>query len=87
MNIINYLQEVVNQIAKEEFKNDVCPPTFTVSLIQRYDEYGKINNHEIGLTINHLGKNFTRTIFPLVFQHFDYPDLKEEMRYLYNNTI
>lgn len=87
MDIITRIQEIVDGIAKKQYKTDECPPVFIVSLVQRYDDNGKINKHEIGLTIQHLGQAYTRTLFPLVHQHYGYPDLEEEMKYLYNNTM
>lgn len=87
MDIIKAIQEQIDKIAKDQYETDVCPPTFIVSLLQRYDDKGKIKNHEIGLTIQHMSQTYTRTLFPLVHQHYGYPDLKEEMKYLYNNTM
>jgi len=87
MDLLTALQENVDEMAKEEYKTDECPPVFIVSLIQRYGENGKINQHEIGLTIKHCGQTYTRTLFPQVNQHYGYPDLKEEMKDLYNNTM
>jgi len=87
MDIINSIQNIVDEIAKEEYKSDQCPPVFIVSLIQRNDNKGQISQHEIGLTIRHLSQTYTRTIFPLPHQHYGYPDLKDEMLWLYNNTM
>lgn len=87
MDLLNALQEKVDEIAKEQYKTDECPPVFIVSLIQRYGDNGKINQHEIGLTIQHMGQTYTRSLFPQVSQHYGYPDLKEEMKDLYNNTM
>lgn len=87
MDLLKGLQEKVNDIAKEQYKTDECPPVFIISLIQRYGDNGKINQHEIGLTIQHLGQVYTRTLFPQVNQQYGYPDLKEEMKDLYNNTM
>lgn len=84
MDILNALQGKVNEIANEQYRNDEYPSLFIVSLIQRYGEDGKINQHEIGLTIQHLGQT---TLFPQVNQYYGYPDLKEEMKDLYNNTM
>lgn len=87
MDIIECIQKRVNRILKDKYKSDDCPPVFTVSLIQRYNDEGKINQHEIGLTVQHLGQTYTRTIFPLVHSHYGYPDLEQEMEWLYNNTM
>lgn len=87
MDLLYALQEKVDEIAKEQYGKDTCPPVFIVSLIQRYGDSSKINQHEIGLTIQHLGQTYTRTLFPQVNQHYGYPDLKEEMKDLFNNTM
>ncbi|HLI46868.1 MAG TPA: hypothetical protein VKU94_06730 [Geobacterales bacterium] len=87
MDLLNALQEKIDEIAKEQYKNDNCPPIFTVSLIQRYGDNGKINQHEIGLTIQHMGQAYTRTLFPQVNKHYGYPNLEKEMKDLYNNTM
>lgn len=87
MDIINFLQQKVEELSKEIYKTDECPPVFTASLIQRYGDNGKIDKHEIGLTIHHMGQTYTRTLFPQVNQHYGYPSLEDEMKDLYNNTM
>lgn len=87
MDIIETLQEKVNEIVNIKYEKDQCKPIFTVSLIQKYDITGKIRNHEIGLTVQHLGQCFTRTIFPLPHHIYGYPNLEEEIEDLYNNTM
>jgi len=85
--VLGILNTKVKELAKENYATDDCPPEFFVSLIQRYDDIGKIDSHEIGLTIIHNGQAYTRTIFPVMSNNYGYPSLEDEMKYLYNNTM
>jgi hypothetical protein len=44
MDIISVIQEKVDEIAREQYAKDPCPPVFIVSLILRYDEKARSPN-------------------------------------------
>lgn len=81
LSIIDIFQRVVNKIAEQEYKDDECPPKFTVSL------YEKEGTHEIILTIEHLGEKKSRKLFPRPDCKYGYESIKDEMRWLYNSTM
>lgn len=81
MDIIEVLQQKVDEITKEDYKGDKCPPEFIVSLL-----YGK-DNHKILLTVKHLGSTFSEVIFPNMDMKYGYESLSKEMEYLYNRTM
>ena len=79
MNIFEYLQYTVNEIAIERWSNDTCPPRFVVSLM-----YGD-GEHKIILTCHH-GDVRSVVLFPEK-DIFSYKTLEEEMLGVYNSTI
>jgi len=86
--IIDAIQYAVDKICKQEYKNDTdSPPKFTVSVADRINKHGKIDQHEIVLTIEHNGIRKTRTIFPRLEYNYGYESLKDEMTWLYNSTM
>jgi hypothetical protein len=88
VNIIDAIQYAVDKIAKQQYKNDTeCPPKFTVSQLDKYDNEGNIIQHEIILTVDHCKMKHTRPIFPRLDYKYGYEFLSEEMKYLYNTTM
>lgn len=81
LGIVNVLQENVDMIAKYKYKNDKCPPSFTVSIL-----YGEEKaDDRIILTVTH-GDSFSKQIFPKK-SIYDYEPLEKEIEYLYNATV
>jgi len=87
MNIVDYIQEVVDRIVKEKYKDDTCMPQFIVSVLQEIDYSGKINNHKLLLTVIHNGISNTRVIFPILSYNYGYENLEKEIEWLYNSTM
>lgn len=76
-NCIDVIQNAINDLAKELYKEDDCKPEFLVS--------EDIHNRKILLTIKHCGFTHTDVIFP----HGDYGNtaLKYQIEQLYNSTM
>jgi hypothetical protein len=73
VNIIDAIQYAVDKIAKQQYKNDTeCPPKFTVSQLDKYDNEGNIVQHEIILTVDHCRMKHTRPIFPRLDYKYGY---------------
>ena len=87
IDIIDAIQYAVDKIAKQQYKIDECRPNFIVSQLDRYDNEGKIIQHEIVLTVIHNGQQRTRPLFPRLDCKFGYESLKDEMTWLYNSTM
>lgn len=88
MNIISILQKEVDNIASESYRDDNCPPVFTVSLLQEHSDItGKVNNHKIILTIVHNRVSHSRIILPNLTYQYGYESLENEMKWLYNSTM
>ncbi|MEK4427748.1 hypothetical protein MHB54_00660 [Paenibacillus sp. FSL M7-0802] len=92
MDVIDSIQKIVDEVCKNEYINDKCPPDFIISLlyegtnVQELDERTD-KDHKIILTVRHLGSCFSKVIFPQVNRVFGYDSLKEEMKYMYNRTM
>lgn len=80
--IIDTLQDKINTIANELYKNDNCKPKFYVSIIFE-EEY----NQKIILTIEHLGVKFSRVLFPVKENFYGYENLVDVVKSLYNQTM
>ena len=86
-NIIDSVQDTIDKVCKQKYKDDAeCPPEFIVSLYQGYKD-GKIVEHQIILTIDHMGHRHSRPIFPRLDYKYGYESLSEIMKYLYNSTM
>ena len=77
LDIIGLIDKCVQEVPKDNWKNDEYPPEFWVSLMG----YG--NNQKIMITVKHLGSKFTKTLFP-EDADYAYDIIKTEMEYLYN---
>ena len=80
LDIIELIDKYVQEVAKDNWKNDECPPEFWVSLMG----YG--NNQKIMITVKHLGSKFTKILFP-EDADYGYDIIKTEMECLYNRTM
>lgn len=78
--IIDCLQEKVNEIAEIKYANDICKPKFIVSLLNEKE-------HKILLTVKHLGFCMTNVVFPDLECNYGYPNLEEQIKWLYNQTM
>ena len=82
LDIINIIEEKVRKLAKDYWKNDICPPEFLVSLNNE-----DINNQSIMITINHLGYKFTECLFPRKDTEYGYGSIINQMISMYNQTM
>lgn len=80
--IIDCIQERIDAISKEKYKNDKCFPEFKVSILW-------INNdtQQILLNCTHLGRTFSRVLFPIKKNFYEYDWLGEVVESLYNQTM
>jgi hypothetical protein len=85
--IIDAIQYAVDKITKQEYRKDICPSKFIVSQADRFNDNGKVIDHEILLTITHIGIVRSRTLFPRIDCKYGYETLKDEMMWLYNSTM
>lgn len=82
LNIVNIVDEKVQQLAKNYWNDDSCPPEFWVSL-NNEDE----NNQSIMISINHLGSKFTERLFPRKNTEYGYGSIINQMINMYNQTM
>ena len=82
LNIVNILEEEVQKLVKEHWKNDDCPPEFWVSLNNE-----DMDNQTILITINHLGSKFTERLFPRRNTEYGYETVLNQMINMYNQTM
>jgi hypothetical protein len=82
MYLVEVLQEKINEIAKEKYKSDECPPKYTVSIL-----YENKTTHKIMLTVQHLGQSFSTILFPQPEMKYGYESLEWEIEQMYNQTM
>lgn len=82
IDIINIIEEKVEELAKDKWQNDSCPPEFWVSLNNE-----DINNQSIMITISHCGYRFTERLFPRKNTEYGYECLLNQMINMYNQTM
>lgn len=88
INIIDAVQYAVNKVSKQLYKEDKdTPPRFIVSQYDVMDKEGKIIDHKILLTVEHMGWKRSRVLFPRLDHEYGYTSLKDEITYLYNSTM
>lgn len=77
--IVSIVDEKVQQLAKDYWSEDKCPPEFWVSL----------NNEDeaIMITINHLNCKFTERLFPRKNTEYGYGSVFNQMISMYNQTM
>lgn len=81
MDIVDVLENKVQELAKEEWKNDDCPPEFWVSLNNE-----NMDNQSIMITINH-GYKFTERLFPRKNTEYGYGSILAQMKNMYSQTM
>lgn len=81
--LIGLINDYVQKLAAEMFVDDICPPTFIVSL---KDDKG---TDEIVITIEHNGASFAETIFPDKSENTEYcyEYLQNTIERIYNRTM
>ena len=82
IDIIKLMQNEIDKIVEEEYKNDVCKPKFELSIMD-YNE-----NAKIVLSVEHMGLKFSEIIFP--HKNICYNNgfnIYDEIRDLYNRTM
>lgn len=79
--ILDQVQQQVNVLSKERWKDDRCLPEFLVSL----GHNGKTDI--ILLTVSHLGNSFTEVVFPRDDSYHGYDELSDMMISMYNRTM
>ena len=83
-NIIDIIQDKVNEICEEIWKDDDCRPIFKVSILFEGEH---LKNHRIILTITHLKRSYSRIIFNDEDSFYGYGNIEDEMKDLYNQTM
>lgn len=82
LDVVYIIEEKVQQLAKDYWNDDSCPPEFLVSL-NNEDE----NNQSIMITICHLGRKFTEKLFPRKNTEYGYGSITSQMINMYNQTM
>ena len=82
VDIVGVLEEKVQKLAKEEWKDDDCKPEFWVSLNNE-----DMKKQSIMITIKHCGCKFTERLFPRKDTEYGYPSLLSQMINMYNQTM
>ena len=82
LDIVSIIEEKVQQLAKDYWSEDKCPPEFWVSL-NNEDE----NNQSIMITISHLNWKFTEKLFPRRNTEYGYNSVINQMINMYNQTM
>lgn len=77
--IVSIIDEKVQQLAKDYWSEDKCPPEFWVSL--------NIEDEAIMITINHLNRKFTERLFPRKDTEYGYGSVFNQMISMYNQTM
>ena len=82
LDVVNIIEEYVQGLTKEHWKNDSCPPEFWVSLNNE-----DMNNQKIMITVSHLGRKFTENLFPRSNTEYGYGSVLDLMISIYNQTM
>lgn len=82
LDIVDIIEEKVQELSKEQWKNDDCPPEFWVSLNNE-----DMNNQSIMITIRHNDYKFTERLFPRKNTEYGYECVLNQMINLYNQTM
>ncbi|QPW62134.1 hypothetical protein [Clostridium botulinum] len=80
--IIDCIQERVNTIVHKCYFDDNCYPVFKVSILWENKE-----NQKIILNCTHLGRTFSRILFPNNECFWEYENLGDVIEDLYNQTM
>lgn len=82
LDIVSIVEEKVQQLAKDYWNEDECPPEFWVSLNNENE-----NNQSIMISISHLGCKFTERLFPRKNTEYGYSSVVNQMISMYNRTM
>ena len=82
IDIVNIIEEKVQEMAKEHWKTDECPPKFWVSLNNE-----DMDDKSIMITIKHCGYKFTEKLFPRKNTEYGYESVLNQMINMYNQTM
>lgn len=80
--IISILEDRVQELSKEYWSDDRCPPEFWVTLSNE-----DIDNQKILITVSHLGYKFTEILFPRTSALYGYGSVLNQMINMYNQTM
>ncbi|HBF77168.1 MULTISPECIES: hypothetical protein [Clostridium] len=80
--IINCIQERTDTIVAKCYEDDSCYPIFKVSVLCENKESQKII-----LNCTHLGRTFSRVLFPNNKCFYEYESLGDVIEDLYNQTM
>ena len=80
--IIDCIQERVDVLVNNSYKNDECYPEYKVSILWKNND-----TQEIILNCTHLGRTFSRVLFPVQENFWGYDWLGEMVESLYNQTM
>lgn len=81
LDVVDILEQKVQELAKEHWKNDDCPPEFWVSLNNE-----DMDNQCIMITIKH-GYKFSEKLFPRKSTEYGYNAVLNQMINMYNQTM
>lgn len=82
IDIIDCIEIQVNKIAKGLYSEDSCKPIFKVSVLWLNKE-----QQQLILNCSHLGRTFSRVLFPKEECFWEYDSLQSLMTDLYNQTM
>lgn len=80
--ILKCIQDKIDFIVKEMYKDDQCPPIYIVSNLWINE-----NTQKIILTCNHCQQSFSRVLFPTEDSFYGYESLGDIVISLYNQTM
>ena len=80
--IIDCIQDRVDKIIETEYASDDCLPIAIVSVLWKNN-----NEQTILLNLTHLGRTFSRVLFPVKDGYWGYDYLGDMIRELYNQTM
>lgn len=82
LSIVQVLEDIVQELTKEKWQDDSCPPEFWVSLNNE-----DMSNQSIMITVNHCGYKFTEKLFPRKNTEYGYDSILNQMISMYNQTM
>lgn len=81
--IIDCIQSEIDNITKRLYGSDInCPPIYKVSVL-----YQNMDEQKIILNCTHLGRTFSRVLFPRKNCYWEYENLQNVVEDLYNQTM
>lgn len=81
--IIDCIQNEIDNVVKQLYSSDKkCPPIYKVSVL-----YQNMDEQKIILNCTHLGRTFSRVLFPRKNCYWEYENLRHVVEDLYNQTM